>query len=106
MHGINPVAAVSSTGIDCELVGAKESTDLLFAELGFNAFFTLELILRAISSGGPKAYLSNAWNIFDLCMVLAGYTEFLPASWFGEFAGLASKHRLLIQETFPGLSNA
>ena len=54
------------------------------AELGFNAFFTLELLLRAIASGGPKAYLGNAWNIFDLLMVLAGYTEFLPASWFGE----------------------
>lgn len=54
------------------------------AELGFNAFFTLELILRAIASGGPKAYLGNAWNIFDLCMVLAGYTEFLPTSWFGK----------------------
>ncbi|KAA6417011.1 MAG: voltage-gated Ca2+ alpha subunit, partial [Trebouxia sp. A1-2] len=52
-------------------------------QLGFNAFFTLELILRAVASGGPKAYLSNAWNIFDLLMVLAGYTEFLPASWFG-----------------------
>jgi len=52
--------------------------------LGFNAFFTLELILRAVASGGPKAYLSNAWNIFDLLMVLAGYTEFLPASWFGK----------------------
>ena len=57
---------------------------LLHAELGFNAFFTLELILRAVASGGPKAYLSNAWNIFDLCMVLAGYTEFLPAKWFGK----------------------
>ncbi len=52
--------------------------------MGFNAFFTLELILRAVASGGPKAYLSNAWNIFDLLMVLAGYTEFLPASWFGK----------------------
>ena len=53
------------------------------AELSFNAFFTLELLLRAGASGGPRAYLSNAWNIFDLLMVLAGYTEFLPASWFG-----------------------
>lgn len=55
-----------------------------FAELGFNAFFSLELALRAIASGGPRAYLRNGWNIFDLCMVLAGYTEFLPASWFGQ----------------------
>ena len=54
------------------------------AELGFNAFFSLELVLRAIASGGPRAYLRNGWNIFDLCMVLAGYTEFLPASWFGK----------------------
>ena len=58
----------------------------LLAELGFNAFFTLELLLRAGASGGPRAYLSNAWNIFDLLMVLAGYTEFLPASWFGELS--------------------
>lgn len=56
---------------------------LCLAELGFNAFFTLELLLRAGASSGPRAYLSNAWNIFDLLMVLAGYTEFLPASWFG-----------------------
>lgn len=88
MRDINPVAAGSSSGMDCELLGAKGGKCPLFAELGFNAFFTLELILRAISSGGPKAYLSNAWNIFDLCMVLAGYTEFLPASWFGECARL------------------
>ena len=56
---------------------------MCLAELGLNAFFTLELILRAGASGGPKAYLSNAWNIFDLLMVLAGYMEFLPESWFG-----------------------
>ena len=33
-----------------------------------------------LASGGLRAYLMKAWNIFDLCMVLAGYTEFLPAS--------------------------
>lgn len=66
------------------------------AELGFNAFFTVELILRAIASGGPKAYLRNGWNVFDLCMVLAGYTEFLPTSWFGQFLQPSHKRCLCL----------
>ena len=50
------------------------------ADLAFNVCFSVELILRMLASGGLKAYLMKAWNIFDLAMVLAGYTEFLPAS--------------------------
>ena len=72
---------VSNVHIHTQL---RSDDNFLVAELGFNAFFTVELLLRAGASGGPRAYLSNAWNIFDLLMVLAGYTEFLPASWFGE----------------------
>ena len=53
---------------------------LVAADLAFNACFTVELILRMLASGGLRAYLMKAWNIFDLFMVLAGYTEFLPAS--------------------------
>lgn len=54
------------------------------AELSFNACFTVELVLRMFASGGVKAYLTKAWNIFDLAMVLAGYTQFLPTSITGE----------------------
>ena len=57
---------------------------MLHAELAFNACFTVELLLRMIASGGVKAYLTKAWNIFDLAMVLAGYTQFLPQSITGE----------------------
>ena len=53
---------------------------LVAADLAFNICFSVELILRMLASGGLRAYLMKAWNIFDLCMVLAGYTEFLPAS--------------------------
>ena len=57
---------------------------LVAADLAFNACYTVELILRMLASGGIKTYLMKAWNIFDLAMVLAGYTEFLPASVTGE----------------------
>lgn len=51
---------------------------LIPADIGLNAAFTVEMILRILSLGGVFAYLSHPWNAFDCVMVLAGYTTFIP----------------------------
>lgn len=38
------------------------------------------MLLRIISMGGLRPYLSQPWNVFDATMVAAGYTTFLPVS--------------------------
>lgn len=48
------------------------------ADLGLNLAFTVEMLLRVASMGGPLAYLSHPWNVFDCLMVAAGYTTFIP----------------------------
>jgi hypothetical protein len=58
------------------------------ADLGLNAAFTLEMLLRILSMGGLLAYLSHAWNVFDCVMVLAGYTTFIPMGSAAGGAGL------------------
>lgn len=54
--------------------------NLEFAELIFNLVFTGEVILRLLYHEGARNYLRHPWNVFDLVMVLAGYTSFLPQS--------------------------
>lgn len=48
------------------------------SDLVLNAIFTMEMLLRVVALGGPLAYLSQPWNVFDGAMVAAGYTTFIP----------------------------
>ena len=52
-----------------------------------NAIFTAEMLLRVAALGGPLAYLSQPWNVFDGAMVAAGYTTFIPMGGGGDGGG-------------------
>eukprot|EP00899_Mesostigma_viride_P026282 jgi/Mesvir1/6839/Mv09018-RA.1 len=49
-------------------------------ELAFNVIFTIEAILRIAGAESFKAYVKNPWNLFDLFIVLVGYTSLIPGS--------------------------
>lgn len=41
--------------------------------LGMNAWFTFEVLLRMLAFGGPLHYLQRAWNQFDLFIVIIAW---------------------------------
>jgi Ion transport protein len=62
------------------LAGEDDSLNTILnnIEIGFNALFTLEMLIRIASYGNFREYIAVPWNLFDAIMVIAGYTQFLP----------------------------
>ena len=58
----------------------KWNNGLNTADIVFNSFFSLELVLRVLAAGSIKTYLRNRWNLFDLTMVAFGWTVLVPQS--------------------------
>ena len=53
------------------------------ADMGFNIFFTVEMLLRMMGLGAlpPKGvlrYFREPWNVFDGLMVACGWLQFIP----------------------------
>lgn len=61
------------------------NTKLFWADLGLNVFYTIEMFLRIVCLGPPWviSYLRKPWNVFDLLMVIVGYTAFIPSDLTG-----------------------
>eukprot|EP00798_Chlamydomonas_sp_ICE-L_P015919 gene15919-22053_t len=57
---------------------SKHNMTIFWVELGFNIIYTVEMILRIIAYGGLGNYLKVPWNVFDVFMVLIGYTALIP----------------------------
>jgi voltage-gated sodium channel len=45
-------------------------TGLWWLDLAITAFFTGEIVIRYLASGGFKRFFSNGWNIFDTVIVI------------------------------------
>lgn len=56
--------------------------------------FTVEVVLRVVALGSLLSYLKHAWNVFDVAMVLVGYTAFIPASDSGGMRALRALRAL------------
>lgn len=51
--------------------------------MGFNIFFTVEMLLRMMGLGtlppmGALRYFREPWNVFDAFMVACGWLQFIP----------------------------
>lgn len=53
---------------------------LRLADLSLNGLFSVELVMRMVSEASVKSYLKSPWNLFDLAMVVIGWTELIPSS--------------------------
>lgn len=71
-----------------EAPGSRQRARLELCELIFNIIFTAEMLARIVALGSVVSYLRNPWNAFDVFMVLAGYSQFIPTGASASTGGL------------------
>jgi len=77
------VASCCALVIDSPNVSPEVTQDLETANIVFVSLFIVELLLKVVAFGlyGHKgAYLESRWNIFDLCLVIAGVISIILSS--------------------------
>eukprot|EP00854_Cymbomonas_tetramitiformis_P007283 gene7283-8672_t len=59
---------------------SARNVTLSWIELAFNICFTFEILFRVTALGSIYKHLCSAWNVFDLLIVMIGYSSYMGSS--------------------------